>query len=189
LTDHAASARPTRNATKHTANTEWLRLAPKYCQKAGAPRIVRRKKQRNHQEEPRDACWPNQDADHQPQPNGKFTICREESERRGVRQNKTAEHRNHEGINPSLEKLVDPELESAVKREFRAEDFVLTENQKENTDGNAQYRKGVSVARAGIGPRVIEISNLCGRFCASSMRPGDEKGKSGRRVPACEFFP
>src|SRR6266849_2198610 len=34
-TAHTASDRPRRNARKHNANTEWLRLAPKYCQKAG----------------------------------------------------------------------------------------------------------------------------------------------------------
>ena len=36
LTDQTESARPTKNATKQSANTEWLRLAPKYCQN-GAP--------------------------------------------------------------------------------------------------------------------------------------------------------
>src|SRR5438105_13652602 len=34
LTDHTESARPIRKATKESANTEWLKLAPKYCQKA-----------------------------------------------------------------------------------------------------------------------------------------------------------
>ncbi len=32
--DQISSARPIRNPAKHSANTEWLRLAPKYCQKA-----------------------------------------------------------------------------------------------------------------------------------------------------------
>src|SRR5882762_2554267 len=116
-------------------------------------RIIRRKEQCQHHEQSRDARRPDPKTDHQSQADGKFTICREESERRGVRQHKSAEQRRHEGINSSLEKLVDPELESAVKSEFRAEDFVLTENQKENSDGNAQYRKSVSVASADIGSK------------------------------------
>src|SRR5436309_14573016 len=33
-TDQIPSARPTRNATKHRANTDWLSDAPKYCQNA-----------------------------------------------------------------------------------------------------------------------------------------------------------
>jgi hypothetical protein len=40
-----------------------------------------------------------------------------------------------------------------MKSEFCAEDFVLAEDQKENTDGNAQYGKGVSVARVGVGSK------------------------------------
>src|SRR5713226_245169 len=37
-TAHTASDRPRRNARKHSANTEWLSEAPKYCQKgAWAP--------------------------------------------------------------------------------------------------------------------------------------------------------
>lgn len=138
-------------------------------------RIIRRKEQCNHQEQSCDARWPDPETDHQSQSNGKLTVCREKSERRGVRQHKSAEHRRHEGINASVEKFVDPELESAVKSEFRAEDFVLTENQKENSNGNAEYRQGVSVARAGIGRKSHEISNLGASSSANSMPPRDEK--------------
>jgi hypothetical protein len=35
-TDQTASERPRRKAAKHSAKTEWLRLAPKYCQKGAA---------------------------------------------------------------------------------------------------------------------------------------------------------
>jgi len=92
------------------------------------PRVIRRKEQCQHQEQSSDARRPHPETDRHPQPDGKFTVCREESKHRRMRQHKAAEHRRHEGISPSFEKLVDPELESAVKSEFRAEDFVLAEN-------------------------------------------------------------
>ena len=34
LTVQTSSARPIKKAKKQSTNTEWLRLAPKYCQKA-----------------------------------------------------------------------------------------------------------------------------------------------------------
>jgi hypothetical protein len=41
--DHAASGRPMRSAKKHKAKTEWLGLAPKYCQKGAAESYKRGK--------------------------------------------------------------------------------------------------------------------------------------------------
>jgi hypothetical protein len=44
------------------------------------------------------------------------------------------------------EEAVDPELKAAAKSELRAEDFVLSENQKQYTHGNAQSGKSRGVA-------------------------------------------
>ncbi len=134
-------------------------------------RIVRRKEQCQHQEQSSDASRPHPETDRQPQPDGKFTVCREESKHRRMWQHKAAEHRRHEGINPSFEKLVDPELESAVKGEFRAEDFVLAENQKENSDANTEYRQGVSVAGAGIGTKSHRDSQSISEILRQQLAP------------------
>jgi hypothetical protein len=55
-----------------------------------------------------------------------------------VGKNETPEDRGHEGIGAALfEEAVDPELEAAVKRELRAEDFVLAEDEEKEADADA----------------------------------------------------
>ena len=136
------------------------------------PRVIRGKEQCQHQEQSSDARRPDPKTDRQPQPDGKFTVCREESKQRRMRQHKAAEHRRHEGINPSFEKLVDPELEPAVKSEFRAEDFVLTENQKENSDADTEYSQGASVASAGIGRKSHQDFQSRSEIQRQQLAPG-----------------
>jgi hypothetical protein len=55
-----------------------------------------------------------------------------------VRKDESAKNRHHERIRALIEKAVDPKLEAAVKREFRAEDFVLRKDQEQHADGDAQ---------------------------------------------------
>jgi len=63
-----------------------------------------------------------------------------------VGEDETPEDRGHEGIGAALfEEAVDPELEAAVKRELRAEDFVLAEDEEKEADADAQNGE-----RAGI---------------------------------------
>jgi len=62
-----------------------------------------------------------------------------------MRKNQAAQHRNHERVGSVLEKLVDPELKSAVQRELRAKHFVLREDQEKNSHRDAQegQRSGI----------------------------------------------
>ena len=68
-----------------------------------------------------------------------------------MRKNEAAEDGGHEGIcGALLEKAVDPELKAAVKRERCAENLVLAEDQEKKPYTDAQHRKRVVVASAGI---------------------------------------
>jgi hypothetical protein len=55
-----------------------------------------------------------------------------------MRQDEVAQNRHHEGIGAAfVEKLIDPVLKAAVEGELTTEDFVFTEDQKEDADGDA----------------------------------------------------
>src|SRR5215467_4567547 len=99
--------------------------------------IVRREKQRQHKNPAADACGPHEDAEDERDADRKLTIGHEKSNRRSVSEHKSAKYRRHEGIGPAVEKSVDPVLETAVKCELCAENFVLAKDEEENTDANA----------------------------------------------------
>jgi hypothetical protein len=67
-----------------------------------------------------------------------------------VRQYEPAKYRNHERIGTAIEEPVDPELKTTVQRELRAEDFVLAENQKKNSNGGAQEGEGPGIRQLRI---------------------------------------
>ena len=100
------------------------------------PRIIRRKQQREHIDEPEDACGAHQHAEDQGHANCKFAVSDEKGDGRAVRDDEIAKHRNHEGVGAIGEETVDPKLETAAERERSAEDFVFAENQEQNSNGN-----------------------------------------------------
>jgi len=113
----------------------------------GGAGVVGREEQRKHEDQPAEAGGPHEDAEDQRETDGEFAIGHEESDGRGVRQNKAAKYRRHEGIRAAFgEEFADPELEPAVKRELRAEDFVFTKIEKEEAYGYAERGEGAGVA-------------------------------------------
>jgi hypothetical protein len=67
-----------------------------------------------------------------------------------VKQNEPAKYRNHEWISTAIEEPVDPELKTTVHRELSAEDFVLAENQKKNSNRDAQEGEGFGIRQLRI---------------------------------------
>ncbi len=111
--------------------------------------IVRREEHREHKNETAETCGTHQDAENQRESDCQFAIGYQEGDARGAREDKTAENGRHEGISPSLEELVDPELKAAVKSKRRAENFVLAEDQEKNSDADAKEGERITVAIAG----------------------------------------
>src|SRR6266849_4152382 len=111
--------------------------------------VVRRKKQRQHEDESANTRWPHQHAQNERDPNRQLAVRHQEGNRRRVRQHELPQHRFHEGICPSLEEFVDPVLESAAQREFRPENLVLPKNEEKdsNADANQSQRLRISVRR------------------------------------------
>src|SRR5712692_11797564 len=107
--------------------------------------IVRRHKQREHENEPASACRANKDTENERDADGEFPVSHEKGDRCGVRQHKPAKHRGHEGVGSSFEKFIDPELETAVKGELRTEDLVFAEDQKQDSDANAKRSKSTGI--------------------------------------------
>jgi len=58
-----------------------------------------------------------------------------------VREDEILKNGLHEGVSAVFEETVDPELKAAMQCELRAKDFVLSKNQKEDANGNAQNGK------------------------------------------------
>src|SRR5713226_6946502 len=88
-------------------------------------RIVRTEEHGQHEDEAEEACGTHEDAENQSEPGCQFAIGHEEGDACSVRKNKTTQNGGHEGVSPTLEEFIDPELEAAVKSEGRAKDFVL----------------------------------------------------------------
>ena len=61
-----------------------------------------------------------------------------------MRENEVLENRNHERISSVLKKATDPVLKPIAERKLCANNFVLTKNEKENTDCDAKSRKRLS---------------------------------------------
>jgi len=76
--------------------------------------IVRGEQERHHEQEAARAGRSNANSQKQSDADGEFAIGDKEGDRRGVRNNETAQHRRHEGIGAIREKSVDPELKAAV---------------------------------------------------------------------------
>lgn len=117
-------------------------VLPKDRMRAG---IGRRKEKRKHEQEAASASGANENAENQRDADGQLTISDEKGDRRRVSQDEAAKRGDHEGISAAFEEAVDPVLEAAVKRELRAEDFVLAENEEENADGDAEEGEGAAV--------------------------------------------
>ena len=67
-----------------------------------------------------------------------------------MRKNKTTQNRCHEGISPTLEEFVDPELEAAMKGKGRAKDFVLAEDQEKDSGADAEQGESITIASVGV---------------------------------------
>src|SRR5215510_278128 len=102
------------------------------------PGIIRRKKQSQHENEAADAGRAHENAENQRNSNGEFPVSYKKSNRGSVCKHESTKHRRHERVNTAFEKLVNPELETAVKGELRAEHLVLAEDQKEDADTDAK---------------------------------------------------
>src|SRR5438094_2957655 len=81
-------------------------------------------------------------------------------------------------ISPSLEELVDPELKAAVKSKCGAKNLVLAEDQEKNTDADAEQRKRIRVADAGIRSECHRYSYSMAEFL---FRPHSHKNQK----PCC----
>lgn len=100
--------------------------------------IVRRKQQREHVNDSGDAGWANQHARTEREADREFSVAGKQRDGRCMRQDEVAQNRHHEGIGAAfVEKLIDPVLKAAVEGELTTEDFVFTEDQKEDADGDA----------------------------------------------------
>ena len=129
------------------ARTEIL---PKRRCRAG---IVRRNKQREHVDESANARRAHEDTENERDSDGELPVGHQKGDRCCVRQHEAAKHRGHEGVGSSFEKFIDPELETAVKSELRAEDLVFAEDQKQDSNANAKRRESAG----------IQVG--CGRLC------------------------
>ena len=67
-----------------------------------------------------------------------------------MRQNEAAQHRNHERIRTALKELVDPELKASPKSKLRAENFVFSKDQEEQSDRNAEKRDGTIIQNMSV---------------------------------------
>jgi hypothetical protein len=65
-----------------------------------------------------------------------------------VREDKIFQDGNHEWVRAVFDEAVYPELKASVQSELRAEDLVLTEDQEEASDGDAEKGQREIVARA-----------------------------------------
>jgi hypothetical protein len=150
-----------RKARKQRAKTEWLRLAPKYCQRGGGGAgVVGGEEQDEHEDQAGDAGGAHEDAEEEGESDGKFAVGNEEGDRCGVREDEIAEEGNHEGVGAAFgEEFVDPELKAAVQGEFSTEDLVLGEDEEEETDADAEESEGAGVLGVG-GKRHGGMTNL-----------------------------
>lgn len=110
------------------------------------PGGVRRKKHREHQEEPPDAGIACQDAKDEAEADREFTVGNEIGEKLSVREDEVLQHRHHEWIRAIRNETADPFLEIAALREFRPKNFVFTKHQEENADGDAQHGEDIVVS-------------------------------------------
>src|SRR5271155_1062925 len=83
-------------------------------------RIVGRKQQRQHEENPEDTCQAHLNTQHQTKTNRELSVSDEKCDGRGVRQHQAAQHGYRERVGTVYQKAVDPELKAAVQRELRA---------------------------------------------------------------------
>src|SRR5713226_3626622 len=116
----------------------------------GGAGVVGREEQRKHEDQPAEAGGAHEDAEDKRETNSEFAIGHEKSDGRGVRQNKAAKYRRHEGIRAAFgEEFADPELKPAVQRKLRAEDFVFAKIEEEEADADAERGKRAGVAGFG----------------------------------------
>jgi len=107
--------------------------------------VVRGKQQRKHIKQAEGACKANADSQRQGDSDGEFSVGGKESDRASVGKYEISQNRGHERVGAVLEEAVDPSFESAMQGELRAEDFVLGENQKQDSDADAQKGEGTSI--------------------------------------------
>ncbi len=65
-------------------------------------RVIRGEQQRQHKDEATDAGGAHQDAEGEREPDRQFTICHEESDGSGVREDKAAKNGRREWIRPAF---------------------------------------------------------------------------------------
>src|SRR4029077_2535086 len=118
--------------------------------------IGRGKKEGQHEYEAKPARRAHQDAENQSQTDRQLAIGDEESERGRVRQDKTPEHRNHEGIGAVRKESGDVPSKPAAQGELSAENFVLSEDQEEDAHGDAKEGERACVAVSHCGLSLVE---------------------------------
>jgi hypothetical protein len=88
---------------KQRAKTEWLRLAPKYCQRGGGgARVVGGEEQSEHEDQAGGAGGADEDAEEKGESDGEFAVSDQEGDGRGVGENEIAEGRDHERIDAAF---------------------------------------------------------------------------------------
>ncbi len=101
--------------------------------------IVGGKQEGKHECEAACACQADEEAENQSKADRQFCVSDQKGYRSGVRQDEVFEDGHHKWIGAALlQPLVDPELESAMKSELCAEDFVFAEDEEEDADGDAK---------------------------------------------------
>ena len=100
--------------------------------------VVGGEEQGQHEDETEGAGNAHEQSENEGKPNGQFTVGYQVGQRLGMREDEATQNGLHEGVNALFQELHDPELEAAVAREFRAEDFVLTEDEEQDADPDAE---------------------------------------------------
>src|SRR5919198_4271421 len=107
--------------------------------------IIRREQQHQHVDQSKETCGPDPDSEYERKADRQLAISDQECNRRRMGQYNPLQHRNHERIGAFLQESVDPPLKAAMQSELGSEDLILTENQEQKTDCNAQPRQRKSV--------------------------------------------
>ena len=112
-------------------------VLPKRRVRAG---VVGGKEQTKHENQAEKACRPHKNSRDQREADAKLSVCDEECDWRGVRQDETLQHWLHERVSSVFDEVVNPVLKTAVQGELRAEDFVFGKNHKKDADADSQNR-------------------------------------------------
>ncbi len=103
----------------------------------GGSWVVGGEQERCHVDQSEEACGSRERSEEKRDADGEFSVGDEEGDGGCVRENDSLQDRQHERVGAVLDEAVDPVLEASVQGELRAEDFVLSEDQEEASDGNA----------------------------------------------------